>query len=381
MSTRRLLMEQGHDVRVFAMHHPDNIDIPDTAWYAKEVAFSGGLKQKIEGASRIFGFGNIKESVQKVLDDFRPDVVHLHNVHSYLSPLIGEMAAARGIRVVWTLHDYKLLCPSYSCRRPDGNICEECIHSDFKVIRYRCMKGSRIQSLLADIEARYWNRKRLSDNTERFIAPSHFMRNKMLEGGFPHHKVSVLHNFIDPAKAEQLGENADRKREDYFCYVGRLSEEKGVETMLKSAASSGVTLKIAGAGPLLDELKSQYSRHQNIIFLGHLDAQGVIDLLSSAKGSIIPSECYENNPLSAIESLCSGTPVIGASIGGIPELIDSRSGILFTPGNIEELAGILRGFDKRHPFNHKEISLSAREKFSRRNHYDALIRIYNGEEI
>lgn len=86
MSTRRLLMEQGHDVRVFAMHHPDNIDIPDTAWYAKEVAFSGGLKQKIEGASRIFGFGNIKESVQKVLDDFRPDVVHLHNVHSYLSP-------------------------------------------------------------------------------------------------------------------------------------------------------------------------------------------------------------------------------------------------------------------------------------------------------
>lgn len=380
MSTRRLLMERGHDVRAFAMNHPENIELPDETGYAKEVNFAGGIKAKLAGVRRILGLGDIRRSVAEVLDDFRPDVVHLHNVHSYLSPWIGEEAARRGIRVVWTLHDYKLLCPSYSCRRPDGSVCEECLHGDFQVIRYKCMKGSSAQSLLADVEARYWNRKRLAAMTDVFIAPSHFMRNKMLEGGFPQLKVRTLHNFIDPRKSELLAEASHNAREDYFCYVGRLSEEKGVETLLKAATDAGVRLKVAGGGPLTSQLTSRYASNPDIEFLGHLDATGVVNLLSRAKASVVPSEWYENNPLSVIESLCAGTPVIGAAIGGIPELISEQDGVLFTPGNAEELSGILNAFDKRHPFNHKSISERAVRKFSRDGHYDSLMEIYHGKD-
>lgn len=385
MSTRRLLMEHGHSVRVFAMQYPDNIDLQESSSFAGEVRFTGSMSEKIAGIKRILGLGNLKSKIIDVLDDFKPDVVHLNNVHSYLSPLIGEIASERGIRVVWTLHDYKLLCPSYSCRRPDGEICEECLHGPLQVIRHKCMKGSAVQSLIADIEARCWNRKRLEKMTDTFIAPSFFMRNKMLEGGFSHLKVKTLHNFIDPLKAGRLAAAVKDRREDYFCYIGRLSEEKGVETMLKAASEADVKLKIAGDGPLMPQLTSRYASYPGIEFLGHLDAEGVMELLSNARAAIVPSEWYENNPLSVIEALCSGTPVIGANIGGIPELISDADGILFSPGNAEELQGILKGFDKRHPFNYKDISARAVDKFSRDRHYKELIKIYtdknrNGNE-
>lgn len=385
MSTRRLLMEHGHSVRVFAMQYPDNIDLQESSSFAGEVRFTGSMSEKIAGIKRILGLGNLKSKIIDVLDDFKPDVVHLNNVHSYLSPLIGEIASERGIRVVWTLHDYKLLCPSYSCRRPDGEICEECLHGPLQVIRHKCMKGSAVQSLIADIEARCWNRKRLEKMTNTFIAPSFFMRNKMLEGGFSHLKVKTLHNFIDPLKAGRLAAAVKDCREDYFCYIGRLSEEKGVETMLKAASEAEVKLKIAGDGPLMSQLTSRYASYPGIEFLGHLDAEGVMELLSNARAAIVPSEWYENNPLSVIEALCSGTPVIGANIGGIPELISDADGILFSPGNAEELQGILKGFDKRHPFNYKDISARAVDKFSRDRHYKELIKIYtdknrNGNE-
>lgn len=378
-------MEHGHSVRVFAMQYPDNIDLQESSSFAGEVRFTGSMSEKIAGIKRILGLGNLKSKIIEVLDDFKPDVVHLNNVHSYLSPLIGEIASERGIRVVWTLHDYKLLCPSYSCRRPDGEICEECLHGPLQVIRHKCMKGSAVQSLIADIEARCWNRKRLEKMTNTFIAPSFFMRNKMLEGGFSHLKVKTLHNFIDPLKAGRLAAAVKDRREDYFCYIGRLSEEKGVETMLKAASEADVKLKIAGDGPLMPQLTSRYASYPGIEFLGHLDAEGVMELLSNARAAIVPSEWYENNPLSVIEALCSGTPVIGANIGGIPELISDADGILFSPGNAEELQGILKGFDKRHPFNYKDISARAVEKFSRDRHYKELIKIYtdknrNGNE-
>lgn len=379
MATRRLLLDKGHEVRVFAMSHPDNVDIADSQGYASEVSFAGGLSAKLSGARRLFGKGDILDSARRILDDFRPEVVHLHNVHSYLSPVIGELAAARGIRVVWTLHDYKLLCPSYACRRPGGELCEECFHGGLRVMHNRCMKGSLAQSVMADMEARIWNRRRLSRFTSCFIAPSQFMRNKMLEGGYGAHKVATLHNFIDPAKSEMLVSASSNRNRNYFCYVGRLSEEKGVETLLKGVNESGVRFKIGGDGPLAAELRAKYSDNPNIEFLGHLDADGVVKLLSGAKASVIPSECYENNPLSVIESLCAGTPVIGASIGGIPELITERDGILFRPGNAEEVGRVLRDFDKRHPFDNSEISHRAQEQFSRERHYAGLIRIYEGE--
>ena len=378
MATRRLLLDMGHDVRIFAMDYPANTHLPETSGFASEVSFSGSIQKKIHAALRLLGKGNIRHTAEAVLDSFQPDVVHLHNVHSYLSPLIGELAHRRGIRVVWTLHDYKLLCPSYSCRRPSGENCEECFAGTLNVIRHACMKGSRIHSLLADIEARVWNRRRLEAMTDLFIAPSEFMRNKMLEGGFPRKKITTVCNFIDPLKMEMIEEaGITENPQDYFCYVGRLSDEKGTETMLAAAAEAGVNLKVAGDGPLLPSIRRKYEGTPGISLLGHLGHRQIVSLLRSAKASVLPSEWYENNPLGVIESLCCGTPVIGAAIGGIPELLNKANGITFTSGNTEELTSIFRNFDHRHSFPRHDIADDARTRFRRDTHYDLLMKAYS----
>lgn len=380
MATRQLLLDMGHDVRVFAMKYPDNIDLPDCSGYASEISFNGSTRDKILFAKRLLGHGDIVESATRILDEFQPDVVHLHNVHSYLSPIIGEIAHKRGIRVVWTLHDYKLLCPSYSCRRPTGENCEECFSGAPKVVKYGCMKGSLTQSLVADLEARVWNRKRLERMTDVFIAPSEFMHNKMLEAGFPRSKIVTISNFIAPERLAAI-EKAGlcQEPEDYFCYIGRLSDEKGTETMLAAAADAGVKLKIAGDGPLLATLRKRYADTPEIEFLGHLSGEEVVGLLLSAKASVIPSEWYENNPLGVIESLCCGTPVIGATIGGIPELLNPSNGIAFSSGNTEELTNIFSNFRYRSPFSRFDISETARRRYCRDEHYKRLMQVYEGK--
>ena len=377
MMTQQILKHHGHSVRGYAMSYPLNIETLDNNNYASEVSFNGSLAQKFTAAKRMLGYGDIRDSVNHILDDFKPEIVHLHNIHSYLSPIIGEMAHKRGIKVIWTLHDYKLLCPAYSCRQPSGATCRECFNGNLQVIRHRCMKGSLIASLLAHIEAKIWSHKRLEVFTDQFIAPSQFMFDKMVEGGFNPDKISVLSNAIAPERAELISnQNINSQREDYFCYVGRLSEEKGVETLLLAASRIGAPINIAGDGPLKEELIQKYKSYPNIKFLGQLNSNQVIKLLSRAKASIISSECYENNPIGVIESLCCGTPVIGANIGGIPELISPSNGVIYTSGNANALASAMTTFDNG-TYNHADIAREANNLFNTDRYYNNLLDIYS----
>ncbi|MDY5259764.1 MAG: glycosyltransferase, partial [Sodaliphilus sp.] len=136
MNTESLLLSAGYEVAVYAMQYPETVDSPYKKYFASEVKFAGGLGEKVNGLKRTLGMGDITESFTKLLDDFQPDVVHLHNIHSYLSPVLGQIAHSRGIRVVWTLHDYKLLCPSYSCMR-DARPCELCYTQKCGVLKHR----------------------------------------------------------------------------------------------------------------------------------------------------------------------------------------------------------------------------------------------------
>lgn len=376
MATKRLLEAHGHEVRIFAMEYPENLELPDCAGYASQVGFGGGIKNKLRGVWRSFGKGDGASAARKVIEDFKPDVVHLHNVHSYLSPVIGEIAHKRGIKVVWTLHDYKLICPSYSFRRPDGTICQECLADKGALMRHRCMKGSLAASLLARLEAAVWNRKRMVSFTDTFITPSRFMEEKMKEGGFPAEKIVTLCNFIDPAKFAVLESLPVRKQGNgYFCYIGRLSQEKGIPTLLAAATEADVKLKVAGDGPLMQPMKEQYSANKNIEFLGKQNAEEVTRLLNGADAMLITSEWYENNPLSVIESLCAGTPVIGAKIGGIPELIEESNGQLYPSGDPKALAVLLRSFDAD-SYDRSAIAKKARRDFCEDNHYRKLMQLY-----
>lgn len=382
INLEHLLRARGHDVAVFAMRHPLNEPSPSDAYWPPEVDFGGGPSAKLAAMRRTLGMGDVRRCFARMLSDFRPDVVHLNNIHSYLSPVVGAMARDAGIPVVWTLHDYKLICPSYSCLR-SGRVCEECFASGgskSRVLATRCMKGSLAASALAYVEALRWSARRLSGFTSRFICPSDFMARMMRRGGYEPAKLVTLCNFIDPGMERDFRQllasgSLSRMREPYYCYVGRLSAEKGVATLLEAASRVPYELRVAGDGPLAAELRSRYASAPNIRFLGRLDGHGVRSLLASARLSVMPSECYENNPLGVIESLCAGTPVVGASIGGIPELLDPATGVLFQSGSVSALTDALdRAWSA--PYDHAAIAAASLERFSSAAHYARLSDIY-----
>ena len=372
LNTEALLREHGLDAEVFAMQYPDNLPARYQDRFAGEVNFGGGVGNLLGALRRTMGWGDVRARFKEVLDDFKPDVVHLHNIHSYLSPVVGELAHRRGIRVVWTLHDYKLLCPRYDCLL-DGEPCEQCIDgSKCNVLTHRCMKGSLPASAVAWLEAHKWNRSTLEKNTDLFVCPSQFMADKMRQGGFNPDKIKVLNNFLDPVKLKRFQDiGSTAPREDYYCYVGRLAPEKGVADLLAVASRLSYKLKVAGGGPLESALRQRYGSCPNIEFLGMVDADAVARLLSGARLNVVPSQSYENNPLSVIEALCAGTPVAGACIGGIPELIDEQSGVVFQPIDKEAMAAaISTAMDRQ--WVYVDIARKALARFSPEAHLAAL---------
>ena len=367
MNLGEMLQKQGHEVCFFSMHHPQNIHVNEDKYFAKEVSFfQPSISGKINAALRIFGTG-IRRNYEKILDDFQPDIVHLNNIHSYLSPIVARLAHKKGIKVIWTVHDYKLICPAYSCLC-NGMPCEACFTDKSKVVSRRCMKNSFLASLLAWSEAVYWNKERLSEWTDAFICPSNFIAQKMMKGGYSADKLHVICNFINDEKVKFIIESTSQERESAYAYIGRLSEEKGVIELLKVADRLPYKLYIAGNGPLENELKRVYSSN-HIKFLGHLSAMEIIGLLKRVQFSMVPSICYENNPLSAIESLCCGTPVCGRRIGGIPELLEKDADNRLFSNEVELITSLSDMFISSSEVDRQKLSLTSCERFSAEVYY------------
>lgn len=377
INLEQLLNAKGHTTAIYAMSYPDNNPTPWSPYFATQVTFSGSLSAQLKGLKRTMGLGDIKKSFNNILHQFKPHIVHLGNIHSYLSPILAQLAHQAGSRVVWTLHDYKLLCPAYACTRL-GQPCELCFDNKRNVITHRCMKGSLAASATAWLEALRWNRHKLQQWVDTFICPSHFMYTKMTQGGFNPDKLTTLCNFVDPNKLATLSSHTTDTRTPYsICYIGRLSPEKGIDRLLHIASSlSHITFNIAGDGPLAPQLRELYQHHTNIHFLGHLDSDAVSHLLASSHASIIPSVWYENNPLGVIESLCAGTPVIGANIGGIPELITPHNGVTYTWHDPDHMKQAIVTATTRH-WDNAHIAAIASQQFSPDTHYTKLMSIYN----
>lgn len=372
LNLEKLLKAHGHEVAVFAMDYPENLDTPWKKYFPKNMS-------KLMAFTRPFGSHEVKSTFKKLLDDFKPDVVHLNNVHTQLSPVMAELAHQRGIKVVWTLHDYKLLCPRYDCLKNGKTICETCFSGDKKAcLDNKCMKGSKLASFIGYKEAVTWNRERLEASTDVFICPSQFMANKMVQGGFLKSKMQTLCNFIDVEKCKFAPTDGTDytddvvvlpKKEDYYCFIGRLSHEKGAKTLIEAANQLPYKLVIIGGGPLMDELKSV--AHTNIKFVGFKQWDDIKQLVGKARFSVIPSEWYENNPLSVIEAQCLGTPVLGANIGGIPELTDYT----FSSGNIADLRSkIEKMWNSK--LDYQQIASDAQHRYDAETYYDKLINIY-----
>lgn len=365
-----LLKSHGHDVAVFAMQHPNTQQSSWSKYFPKEVKF-GMEVGFFKAVMRPFGTVDVIQKFNALLDDFKPDIVHLNNIHSQLSPVIAELAHGRGIKVFWTLHDYKLLCPRYDCLQ-NGVICELCLKNLHNVVKYKCLKNSYIASAIAYLEAKKWNRDRLEECTDQFIAPSQFMLKKMKLGGFSSSKITQLYHFVDKKKYMNVNYN----KEDYYCYVGRLSSEKGVKTLIEAANHLSYKLKIVGDGPLKDELVAKANKDASIDFLGFRSWEDVKTIVSKARFIVVPSEWYEVLGLVIIEAECLGTPVLGARIGAIPELIEENiNGMCFESRNVSDLSEkITKMFNTS--FDYQSIAEISRKKINAEAYYEMLIKLY-----
>ncbi|KAA6302326.1 MAG: N-acetyl-alpha-D-glucosaminyl L-malate synthase [Candidatus Ordinivivax streblomastigis] len=370
LNVESLLKNKGHEVAIFAMQHPENLPSTYQHYFPSETTFSL-FTSLLESFQRPLGSKEVIQKFNYLVDDFQPDIVHLNNIHSQLSPVIAKIAYQRGIKVVWTLHDYKLLCPRYDCLRNGYTPCEQCFSDKIKVIKNRCMKNSLPASFLSYLEAIKWTKEKLEKYTTTFIAPSRFISAKMIQGGFDAGKIVILNNFIDIKKTEY----EPFQKEDYYAYVGRLSIEKGINTLVKTAQQLPYKLKIAGTGPLWTDLKKNVSP-ENIEWLGHQSWPEIKELVGKARFTIIPSEWYENNPLSALESLCLGTPVLGANIGGIPELIEEeKNGMLFDSKNENDLKDKIEiMFSKE--FDYQSIAKESCKRYAAEHYYTEIMKIY-----
>jgi glycosyltransferase involved in cell wall biosynthesis len=367
----KMLLEAGHNVAFFASEHLQNLSSKWGKYWVSE--FSA---KKI---MRPFGDKETKIKFTKLLNDFEPDILHLNNIHTQISPIIAEIAHNKGVEVIWTLHDYKLICPSYLCLNGKGEICEKCFGENKKhCTRNKCIKNKFLHSFIAQKEAEKWNKDRLEKCVDTFICPSEFVKQKMLQGGFSENKLHTLHNFIDiPESCKSLNPE-NRGSDNYYAYVGRLSKEKGIETLCSVAGKLPYKLKIAGTGPLENQLIEKYKHCNQIEFLGQQIKDNALQIMAGARFVVCPSEWYEVFGLVIIESIIVGTPVLCANIGGMPELMkNNTAGDFFESGNSKDLKKkITEMWDKEYDFNPEEY----KEIFGKNNYYQRLMKIYGMED-
>ena len=376
LALEQLLKVHGHEVAIYAMQYPENLPSEWSRYWPENMS-------KADALLRPFGSRQVRKGFSRLLDNFKPDVVHLNNIHTQLSPIIAEIAHERGVRVVWTLHDSKLVCPCYTCMR-DGHWCEDCFHDKTVVIKHRCMPGGIIGSAIGYLEAKKWNKDRLQENTDMFLPPSQFMMDTVVRGGYNPKKFRVLCNFIDVEKVKA----PCFEKKDYYVYLGRVNEVKGIRTLCKAAATLPYKLVVIGGGELLPELQEVYKDTPNIEFKGQMEWNDFRPIVEGARFMVIPSEWSENNPLTVIESQSLGTPVLGARIGGIPELIDPApspassgvgsgcaNGMTFESGNVEDLKEKI-DMMWHASFDYKTIAENAVRRYSSEAYYEKLMECY-----
>jgi glycosyltransferase involved in cell wall biosynthesis len=337
----RMFEQLGWQVVPFAMHHERNLPSPWSGHFVDEIEFgeSYSLREKLTRVPRVIYSRQARQRLAQLLDETTPDICHAHNLYHHISPSILGLLQQRGVPVVLTLHDLKIACPAYQMLASDG-ICERCRGGKlYNVVRHRCIKDSTVLSAVVMVEAVL---HRLLGSyqrcVDRFVVPSRFYAGKLVEWGFPADKFRHIPNFVDVPRYQPEFAPGER-----YLYFGRLAHEKGLHTLVRAAAAVRAKLAIAGTGPELESLQRLVAETgADVQFLGYLSGATLHAAVRSARAVVLPSEWYENAPMSVLEAYALGKPVIGARIGGIPELIrEEVTGFQFESGDQALLAAAL----------------------------------------
>lgn len=334
---KRLLESKGHEVIDFSMQDDKNFWSPYSSYFVKNVDYNGknSVTDKMKAAANIVYSVEAKKKFECLIKETKPDVIHLHLFQHQLSPSILDVIRKNHIPTVYTAHDLKMLCLNYKMMH-HGRLCEECKNGKYyHCAIHKCVKDNFFKSCVNVVEGYVHKWRHSYDTIDQIITPSAFYKKMFEQFGISSDRVVHIPNFLDKTKPEV---KASIDREQYYLCFGRLSEEKGIGTLLDAAINTKICLKLVGTGPMEDSLKQYVSKKKahNIKFLGFKTGKELSDIVGNAKAVILPSEWYENGPYSAIEALQLGRPVIGSKIGGIPELVQGN-GYLFESGNVDSL--------------------------------------------
>jgi glycosyltransferase involved in cell wall biosynthesis len=373
----RWLEEAGHEVAHFSTSHPQNDPSAWSDYFAPslELGATGSLtmSQSALAAARMFHNGAAVRQFSRLMRDFGPDLIHAHGIHRQISPSVLTVARRAGIPVVHSLHDYHLVCPADTLLRKRTQLCipRRCGTLWFGAcVSARCVRGRALPSILSAAETS-WARVRRSyeRGVTRFISPSHFLWRQMESAGWKL-PVDVIPNAV-PTEVERAETGHG------FVISGRLSFEKGVAVALDAAQSARVSVTVAGDGPLRDQLKEAYPA---VAFTGHLSGESVRDLVRRARAVVVPSVWFENAPMSILEAMASGVPVIASRIGGIPEQVTHMvDGILVTPGDASELSQAMRLLEDDSELAQRlgsQAQKTVARRFSPEAHLEALLKTY-----
>ncbi|MCI6044895.1 glycosyltransferase family 4 protein [bacterium] len=377
---KRLLESKGHTVIDFSMQDEKNFVSPYSNYFVENVDYNNkeGIFSRIKAAADIIYSFESKRKFERLVNEVKPDCIHLHIFQHQISPSILDVIKKYHIPTIYTAHDLKMLCLNYKMMH-HGKLCEQCRGGKyFYCVLNKCVKDSYLKSCVNVVEG-YVHRWRHSyDAINVIITPSLFYKKIFEKFGINCNRVIHIPNFIDFNKHEiEFSED----RENYYLYYGRLSKEKGIMTLIKAVENLNVQLKIAGTGPLEEDVRQYVAdkKISNIMFLGFKTGKDLSNIVGNAKAIILPSEWYENGPYSAIEALQLGRPIIGADIGGIPELIDNN-GYLFKSRNIDSLKDAILKLEKLDNEQYgvfKDNSLNLFERnYTNEKHYRLLKEAY-----
>lgn len=370
----------GWDVVPFAMQHERNEATPWSRYFVSEIEYgrqTSPLRKIVQAASIIYSV-EAQRNITRLIEQARPSVAHAHNVYHHLSPAIFSTLKSAGIPVVMTAHDLKLGCPSYKMLRA-GKICEDCRGGHiYNVLRHRCVKDSLPLSGLVLIETMVHRALGLyREKLDRLVVPSRFYLEKLVEWGWPREKMVYIPNFVDVESYQSKWEESD-----YVVFAGRLAPEKGLATLIRAVALSKQRLILAGTGPEEEALRQLAARTgADATFVGHLSGRDLHRLIGQSRALVLPSEWYENAPISILEAYALGRPVVGAAIGGIPEMIrDGETGMLVTSGDAQDLARKLTSLAALSVADRKKMGHAGRRwiarEFSAEAYRDRTLELY-----
>lgn len=388
LNTIQLLSDYGYEVCSFAAKGVSDEETSAKEYFCEPSQYaSSALVNRVSSVPDFFYNRKNIKLLNAIVRENKIDIAHMHTYKGSISSSVVDVLVSLGVKICLTVHDFGLLCPHNTMIDGRGKTCTRCLDSGnpLHVIAHKCNKGKIIDSSVSALEYIFSEKVvSVSEKIDKIIAPSQFIYDLHSRDERFRNKINYICNF-NP-RVDVAPPSLNIKANAPILFLGRLASEKGVSTLLEALRCTGFAGRrclVAGDGPDSESLKK--FRDQNelgfVEFLGHVNADVTESLIRDAYVNVVPSEWFENNPLSVIESLSLGTPVIGADIGGIPELVKPGvTGVLFESGNSKSLAGALTEICSLKSCDYLNLRSScyefARKKFDAKAHLDQLREVY-----